>query len=177
MKYNCKHGTHSGYSHGCRCDACVKGHRDYEREAARRRRRVRYGIEVAPQKKTSSEPAREHILFLASKGIGLGAIANQVGTNRATIQYIKRGKFKNISTQLSNKILAVPSIPREPNAFTDAEPIKILLTQLKEKGVSKKDVAIAAGINDGRLVVKNKMRVWKYQKVESVCKEMLRLRP
>lgn len=177
MKYNCKHGTHSGYSHGCRCDACIKGHRDYEREAARRRRRVRYGIEVAPKKKISSASAREHILFLASKGIGLGAIANQVGTNRATIQYIKRGKYKNISTELSKKILAVPSIAREPNAFTDAEPVKLLLAQLKEKGVTKKDVAIAIGAKDGRLVVHRKMRVWKYKKVESVCKEMLRLRP
>ena len=177
MKYNCKHGTHSGYSHGCRCEACIKGHRDYEREAARRRRRVRYGIEAPSNKKIDAEPVREYILFLASRGIGLGAIANQTGTNRATIQYIRRGKFKNISTDLANRILAVPAIPREPNAFTDASPIKELLNQLKKKGVTNRDVAIAIGAKDGRLVVRNKMRVWKYKKVEAVCKEMLRVRP
>ena len=177
MKYNCKHGTHSGYSHGCRCEACIKGHRDYEREAARRRRRVRYGIEVPSNKKTDAEPVREYILFLTSRGIGLGAIANQTGTNRATIQYIRRGKFKNISTDLANRILAVPAIPREPNAFTDASPIKDLLNQLQKKGVTKREVAIAIGATDGRLVVKDKMRVWKYKKVEAVCKEMLRVRP
>ena len=177
MRYISKHGTHSGYSHGCRCDDCVQGHRVYEREASRRRRRVRYGIEAPSGKKTDAEPVREHILFLSSRGIGLGAIANQVGTNRTTIQYIRRGRYKNISTVLANKILAVPAIPREPNAFTDAEPVKKLMAELKTKGVTSHDVAIAIGARDGRLIIKNKMRVWKYQKVEAACKEMLRLRP
>lgn len=177
MKYNCKHGTHSAYSHGCRCEACVLAHRKYEREASRKRRRIRYGIELPSNKKTDAQPVREHILFLASKGIGLGAIANQIGTHRATVQYIRRGRYKNISTELANKILAVPAIPREPNAFIDATPLKQLLLELNKKGVTKHDVAVAIGARDGRLVIKNKMRVWKYNKVEAVCKEMLRLRP
>lgn len=177
MKYNCKHGTHSGYSHGCRCKECVEAHRIYERNAARRRRRVKYGIEPPSNKKTDATEAREHIKFLTAKGIGLGAIANQVGTYRSTIQYIKRGDYENISTQLANKILAIPAIPREANAFIDAKPVHDLVQQLVKKGVTKKEIALASGIPDGRLVVRNKMRVWRYRKVEATCKEMLRLRP
>ena len=35
-KHPISHGTHSGYSHaGCRCEACCKAHRDYQREFRR----------------------------------------------------------------------------------------------------------------------------------------------
>jgi len=172
-----EHGTHNRYSKGCRCEKCRIGHRNYERNAARRRRRVKYGIEVEKIRLIDAEETRQHILFLASKGIGLGAIANQVGTNRATIQYIKRGKWPRITVELSSKILAVPAIPREPMAYTSAEPIHELLRQLEKKGISSKDVGRALGCRYGNLQVKNKMRVWRYNKVETACREMLRLHP
>lgn len=172
-----KHGTHSGYSHGCRCKNCVEGHRIYERNQSRRRRRIKYGLEEPVVRLIDSSEARDHVRFLTSKGIGLGSIANQVGTNRTTIQYIKKGKYKRISLALSKKILAVPAIPREPMAYISAEPIHKLLAQLEKKGVSSRDVGRVLGCRHNRLVIKNKMRVWRYQQIEAVCKEMLRLRP
>lgn len=171
------HGTHSGYSKGCRCDECRAAHRVYERNASRRRRRVAYGIESHNPRLIDSKETRDHISFLASNGIGLGAIAKQVGTQRSTIQYIRKGKYERISVKLANKILAVPAIPREPMAYTSAEPIRELLRKLEAKGVSSKDVGRAIGCRYGQLIIKDKMRVWRFRQVEAVCKEMLRLRP
>lgn len=172
-----KHGTHSSYSHGCRCTECIEGHRIYERNAARRRRRIRYGIEEPTSRKVDASEAREHIIFLTSKGIGLGSIASQIGTNRATVQYIKRGEYQNITKKLAGKILAVPAIPRNPSAYIDATPIHEMVRQLQERGITKTQIGRASGVPDGRLVVKRKMRVWRYQEVERACKEMLRLMP
>lgn len=172
-----KHGTHSTYGHGCRCTPCREAHREYERNAARRRRRIAYGFEVPVVKLVDSTEPRNHIIFLASQGIGLGAIANQVGTYRSTIQRIKRGKTQKTSAELASKILAVPAIPREPMAFTSAEPIKKLLKDLDKKGISNKDVGRIVGARYGNLRIKTHMRVWRYQQLEAVCKELLRKNP
>ena len=172
-----KHGTHARYSKGCRCEPCKTGHRIYEREAARRRRRVKYGIQAPDTKFMESGPVVEHIHFLSTKGIGLGAIATQVGTNRATIQYIKRGKYSRVTTRLGNKILAVPAIPRMPMAYTDTKPIHDLLATLEKKGVSRKDIGRAIGCRYGDLKVGKKMRVWRFNKVKQACDEVLRRMP
>lgn len=175
MTTTINHGTHSSYSHGCRCSKCIEGHRTYERNASRRRRRVRYGLEAPIIKKIDSSEAQEHIIFLTSKGIGLGSIAYQIGTTRSTVQYIKKGKYKNITKALAEKILAVPAIPRNPEAFIDAAPIHNMVRELQKRGLTKTQIGKAAGVPDGRLIIKKKMRVWRYRQVEAVCKEMLRL--
>ena len=172
-----KHGTHARYSKGCRCENCKVAHRIYEREAARRRRRVRYGIQEPDRKFMDSLPVMEHIHFLSAKGIGLGAIASQVGTNRATIQYIKRGTYPRVSTHLGNKILAVPAIPRMPMAYTDAKPIHDLLTKLEKRGVSRKEIGRALGCRYGDLRIGKKMRVWRFNQVKKACDEVLRRMP
>jgi hypothetical protein len=120
---------------------------------------------------------REHIKFLSAKGIGLGAVANQVGTSRATIQYIKRGKFANITTALGTKILAVPAIPRQPMAYTDAKPIHDLLKKLAKHGVTEKDVGRILGCRYGALKVGTKIRVWRFNQIEAACKDLLRKFP
>jgi len=171
------HGTHARYSKGCRCEDCRIGHRLYEREAARRRRRARQGLEVLNSNLMDATEVREHVNFLRSKGLGLGQIAQLCGTHRATIQYIRRGDKPNITKKLGNKILAIPAIPRVPMAYTSAEPIRKLLAELEKKGISAKDVGRAAGCRYGNLQLKTYMRVHRYNKVESICKEMLRLNP
>lgn len=172
-----RHGTHARYSKGCRCEACTTAHRIYEREAARRRRRIKYGIEAPDGKFMESAPVQDHIKFLSAKGVGLGAIASQVGTNRATIQYIKRGTYSRVTRKLGNKILAVPAIPRMPMAYTDAKPIHDLLAKLEKRGVSSKQIGHALGCRYGNLRVGKKMRVWRFNKVKHACDEILRKLP
>lgn len=172
-----QHGTHSTYGHGCRCEPCLLAHRIYERNASRRRRRVAYGIEEPVVKKMDATPVREHVIFLGSKGIGLGAIAKTVGTPRSTIQHIKRGTYKNTTVELGNKILAIPAIPREPMAYVDASPIKEMIRELNAKGISEKDIGKMIGCRYGQLKIKKHMRVWRYEKVRKVCVELLRLNP
>lgn len=172
-----KHGTHSTYGHGCRCEPCLLAHRIYERNASRRRRRVAYGLEDPVVKKMDATPVREHVIFLGSKGIGMGSIAQTVGTPRSTIQHIKRGTYKNTTVELGNKILAIPAIPRVPMAFIDASPIKKMIKQLEEKGITEKDIGRMMGYRYGHLNIKKHMRVWRYEQVYDVCAEMLRRNP
>lgn len=172
-----QHGTHSTYGHGCRCHECLIAHRIYERNASRRRRRVAYGIEEPIAKKMDATPVQEHVIFLTSKGIGLGSIAKAVGTPRSTIQHIKRGTYKNTTTALGNRILAIPAIPREPMAYVDASPIKEMIKKLEKKGISQKDIGKMMGYRYGQLKIKNKMRVWRYEQVQAVCAELLRRNP
>jgi DNA-binding Xre family transcriptional regulator len=171
------HGTHARYSRGCRCEKCKIGHRVYERNAARHRRRVKYGIEQQTSNFVDATEAREHILFLASKGIGLGAIAAQAGSHRSNIQRIKRGQVKKVSIATNRKILAIPAIPRLPMAYTSTEPIIKLLKELEKKGISSKEVGRIMGCRYGNLQIKKSMRVWRYNQIEKICKEMLRTRP
>lgn len=177
MQKTKRHGTHSGYSHGCRCEECLLAHRVYERNAARRRRRVGYGIEAPSEKKMDATPVREHVIFLASKGIGLGAIASSVGVPRSTIQNIKRGTYKNTTSEIGNKILAVPAIPRMPMAYTDATPIKEMIKKLETKGISRREIGRMVGCRYGQLKIKNNMRVWRYNQLHQICSELLRRNP
>jgi hypothetical protein len=172
-----EHGTHAKYSKGCRCKLCTEGHREYERNAARRRRRIKYGIESEKPRLVDSTETREHVVFLQSKGIGLGQIAQQVGTHRATIQYIRRGKRPHITKNLSDKILAIPAIPRTPMAYTSTRPLLEMLEKLEERGVSRKDVGRRLGYRYGNLGLKNSVRVWRYKEIETLCTELLRTRP
>lgn len=121
--------------------------------------------------------AQEHVKFLSTRGIGLGAIAKQVGVPRSTIQHIKRGTHERTKIDLAEKILAVPAIPREPMSYTSAEPIKKLLFELEKKGISSKEVGRILGCRYGDLRIKESMRVWRFKQVEAVCKELLRLNP
>lgn len=135
------------------------------------------GIQAPEELFVDSTEVREHIIFLSSRGVGLGAIAKQVGTYRSTIQRIKRGLTKTTKKELADKILAIPAIPRVPMAFTSAEPIKKMLNELETKGISSKDVGRVLGAKYGNLKIKTQMRVWRYQQVEAVCKELLRRNP
>jgi hypothetical protein len=138
---------------------------------------VKYGIEQEVVKFVDATEVRQHINFLASKGIGLGAIATQVGSYRSNIQRIRSGRVQKVSVGLANKILAVPAIPRLPMAFTTSEPIIELLAKLEKKGVSSKEVGKIMGCRHNNLQIKSHMRVWRYNKVEKVCKEILRKLP
>jgi hypothetical protein len=109
--------------------------------------------------------------------VGLGAVAQQLGSHRANMQRIRSGHQKTISVTLMKRILAIPAIPRIPMAFTSAEPILKLLCELEKKGISGRDVGRIMGCRYGNLRIKKSMRVWRYNEIEKVCKELLRRNP
>lgn len=95
--------SHSSYSKGCRCTDCRVAHRVYERNAARRRRRPDSNYEPMIR----GDEARAHLLWLASKGVGLKRISNHTGLALATLQRIRKGTTTRVRHATWDAILSV----------------------------------------------------------------------
>lgn len=169
-----KHGTHSGYSHGCRCQQCKQAHAVYERNAARRRRRIRYGIEEPVERYIDASESREHLKFLASKGVGLGSVSQVVGVYRTNLHKIRSGRTKRITPQLNSKILGVPAIVTHEYGYVNADGVKELVDFLVKNGYTKKQIAEKAGIKSGRVVIKSYMRLCHYKRMDKACRSLIK---
>lgn len=169
------HGTHARYSKGCRCEECKVAHRAYEREASRRRRRMRAGIDFYESRLVDISEARAHIVFLRSRGLGLDSIAERAGVSRATIQRVCRSSSKKITRDLEERILGIPAIVYKRGTFVSAQPLKDMLKELSQHGITEGDVARSAGMARPQLNIKNKVRFYKFKRVEHACLDLLRV--
>lgn len=174
MPTKIRHASHSGYSHGCRCTLCKEAHRIYERNAARRRRRIRYGLEEHVERFVDATEAREHILFLASRNVGLGSVAKRLNVHRSNMQKIKNGQTKRISPELSQRILAIPSIHTMPYDFVPTDKLRPLINMVYEKGYTMTDIARAIGIPSQRMRVKRYARLYRFNEIEKACNLLLK---
>lgn len=113
--------SHSCYSKGCRRDECRRAHRDYEREAKRRRERP-YGPGPIPM--LDADEARAHLLWLASQGVGLRRIRAHTGIAWSTLRHIRQGTTKRIRLTTHNTIMAVntASLPPVPGRHPHKQP-------------------------------------------------------
>jgi hypothetical protein len=169
-----KHGTHSYYSKGCRCEECRLAHRIYERNAKRRRTHIQYGF-ISPEPKfVDAGPTREHIHFLRGHGIGLGTIAKNAGVHRSNVQRIVRGQQARVSLGLEKRVLAIPSLAIPENKYVSTEPLKALLEQLNAKGIRNSDVARFLGYKNQHLQLKTFVRLYRFKKIEAACQHLLR---
>lgn len=134
-----QHGTYVKYVQDrCRCDNCKAANRDYERQRAAR---------IAPPY-VSAQPARDHIAWLATQGVGLKTIAKVSGVAHGAlwkivygVPSIGRPPSKRIRPETSEKILAVTPADIADGGRVDAAPSWAVLDQLIALGVPK--VAIA----------------------------------
>lgn len=170
-----KHGTHSCYSKGCRCEPCRVAHREYERHAKRRRDRARNGTDIYESKFTDTAEVIAHIEFLASKGIGAGTISAKTGLDRQNIRRIARGEQKKVSREVAEKVLAVSSLPYMKGNFVSSDPLKKLIKKLNKHGISGTDIGRQAGYKDGRLYLNKTVRFHKYLRIEKACNDLLRI--
>lgn len=83
---------------GCRCEACTKGHRDYEKR--RRLRAMRGQHSLVP-----ADRARAHVERLVTEGLSGRGIARQSGVALLTVQNIMRGKNQRIRATTERAIL------------------------------------------------------------------------
>jgi hypothetical protein len=100
-------GTRSRYVAGCRCEPCVIANRTYSRNHDRHHRRVRWGIETHTNPLVDATEARNHLLWLQSRGIGLRRLHNVTGIARSTLNEIRSGRRNRITRPTANRIIAV----------------------------------------------------------------------
>jgi hypothetical protein len=100
-------GTRSRYVAGCRCEPCVIANRTYARNLERHHSRVRWGIETHTDGLVDATEARNHLLWLRSRGIGLRRLHNTTGISRSTLNEIRSGRRSRITLAIANRIVAV----------------------------------------------------------------------
>ncbi len=169
-----KHGTHACYSKGCRCDSCKVAHREYERDAKRRRSRAKMGIDFYEPRTIDATEVVEHMKFLSSKGFGAGFISARTGLDRQNLLRIRRGEQRTVTREVADKVLSVPALASQPNDRVSSKPLKKLIKKLNKKGVTDTDIGRQAGYKDGRLNLKPTVRLHKYLRIENACAELLR---
>lgn len=173
-KKTSKHGTHSSYSKGCRCEPCLIAHRTYEREARRRRSRMKMGIDFYEPRLIDASEVVEHMNFLRSKGFGAGFIAARTGLDRQNLLRMRRGDQSTVTREVASKILAVPAIAIGPNDRVPSKELLKLIKKLNKKGITKTHIGFKAGYKNGQLNIKSTVRLHKYLRIESACNDLLR---
>ena len=136
-------GTRSGYTAGCRCDQCRAAHRDYNREWLRKEARIRYGIEERVERMVDATEAREHLLWLRTKGIGRRQAADLARLTPSTIQKITTGTRTRIYPETAARILAINLTQLPPRAHVDATRTWQQINELLGAGWTKVRIARA----------------------------------
>ena len=135
---------------------------------ARLRRREKMGLEERPVKKVPIDEAHDHLIFLASKGIGLEAVAFMTGLPKSTIQRVKKRQYENISLRIASKILAIPAIPKLSGHHVDSGLAVKLIHDMMGAGYSKTDIAAMLGLKQARLSISPKMKLSRYERIKTL---------
>jgi hypothetical protein len=168
------HGTHSRYSHGCRCVQCREAHKIYERDRLRHKARVSYGFERPTERFIEAKEAMLHLQFLQRNGMGLLAVSRASGVASSCLKNVRQGKKKRILVTTHDRIMGVSLADRPDGHFIDPAPSKKLLQELLDVGFIKADLGRALGDSTGHLVVGSKIRVYRAKQIEALHGSLVR---
>jgi hypothetical protein len=146
------HGTHTRYvngpdendveGRGCHCTACRRAASDYERQ---RTQRTEPSYVIAG-------PAREHIAWLATQGVGLKSVARITGIGHGTLSKLIYGDrtrqmppSRRIRPATAEKILAVTPAHAPAGTRIPAGPVHEQVARLVAAGVPKARIAERIG--------------------------------
>lgn len=149
------HGTRACYVHGpepgsrpggCRCEPCRTAAREAQREAR---------SNPVPSYVTAG-PARQHVEFLATHGVGLKQIAKTSGVAHGTLWKLVygvpgRGPSQRIRPSTSEKILAVTPADVADGGKVPAGPTWAKIDELVAAGVPKAEIGRRIGQQGGGL--------------------------
>lgn len=164
MRKRAQHGTHSKYVLGCRCDICFKAEQAYHREYRRKNPQLR---------KISADKVREHIILLASYGVGQNAVADACGVGPATVKKIRQGKQQKIYARTAQRILSVTPEAIADSALVDAANGKRILRELLEEGYSRPFIARQLGVEQLHYLYNRKLRARTELKIEKLYRRNL----
>lgn len=135
--YNC-------YRKGCRCDGCRASHAERNKLAARKRRRP---DENWANKRVDPKRAREHLLFLKSKGFLPSMVAAHLGLRYHSMVDIVNGKRTYIHQSREKLILSVTEFDC-PTRYP-AAPVTNKIIYLTTHGVVLDDLVRLTGLKRG----------------------------
>jgi hypothetical protein len=144
---------------------------------SRERRRERLGVEPRPvrQERVDASEAREHLIFLKSKKIGLRAVQEKIGVSESHMISIRSGEIKTINKQTANKILGFPAITFKGGQFVPSGEAKKLVAEMKSLGYSAADINSMIWQKPMRsLIIKNFIRYERLLKIKQVHSEVMR---
>lgn len=128
-------GTRLRYYAGCRCGACRRANADYEAQRAQcRRRGERNGL-------VSAERARQHLLWLSSRGVGHKTAADAAKVAASTVSKVVYGQRLKIRERTERQLLAVTPQAAADRALVDAAPTWRLLDELIDSGYPRARLA------------------------------------
>lgn len=138
-----RHGTYAKYVvELCRCGACRQGARDYRRRSA---------AQIEPPY-VNADPARAHVAWLATHGVGLKTVARRSGIATGTLSKLVYGTYdpprppsKRIRPATLAAILAVRPDSHQDGTRTPAEPVWAMVGELVAAGVTKTQIARRLG--------------------------------
>ena len=132
------HFTRACYTSGCRCFPCRAANSRYECE--RRLAKKQTGAAAVP-----ADKARNHILRLSRKSVGLRAISATTDIGFVTLQHIRSGQRAHIHRTTEEKILAVDRKAVSDHALVPAARTSRQINDLVEEGFTKGDIAKRIG--------------------------------
>jgi len=150
------HGDRLRYMAGCRCNACRRANTNYERDRVVARKAGDWnGIVPAA-------PARAHLAFLSSQGVGRRAVGAATSIADTVLADIIAGRQVNIRARTERLILSVTIADAADRALISAKPTWRLLNRLLRDGYSKAEIARQLGyrtpalqLNRDRVTVRN----------------------
>lgn len=145
-----KHGTHAGYSRGCRCAACTDGHRVYQANFDRQRLYgtwVPYADDPLEDEETMVE-LLERIAALRSAGVGRRTICKATGVGSGTLWKITSGETKRVHRSTAAALFALTTNVLAPSAVIDGTETHRLIAELVAAGMQKRRIARCLGWGD-----------------------------
>lgn len=144
------HGTRAAYvfgvapgtGRGCRCPACTEANRDYQRARDRAKRRPDERRDPAY---VDADEVRDHLHWLARKGLGLRTVASQARVSRSSLAELKKGSRRRCSSAVADRILAVGLHRAAPGCLLDARATWRLLDELLAHGHTRSELARRLG--------------------------------
>jgi hypothetical protein len=152
----------------CRCAECKEANRLYYHENKKRTE------EEGKNRIVDAGPAREHILWLSTLGIGYRQVAEAALVGVTVVAEVKAGRKSKIRERSLKRILGVGEDARADQSYVPAKSTHALVQKLVSKGYSRAELARRLGYRSPSLQLKEgRVTLRKAHKVQKMYNSIL----